>query len=92
MLCICVCVHARELSHVQLCDLLDYNPLGSSVHGIFQATKLEWVAISFSKGIPDPGIEPKSLASSASADSTTSATLGSASRFLDHYIHLQTHI
>ena len=28
---------------------MDYNPLGSSVHGIFQARILEWVAISFSK-------------------------------------------
>ena len=27
---------------------MDYNPAGSSVHGIFQARKLEWVAIPFS--------------------------------------------
>ena len=33
-----------------LCDPVDYNPPGSSVHGIFQARKLEWVAISFSRG------------------------------------------
>ena len=26
-----------------LCDPMDYSPLGSSVHGIFQATVLEWV-------------------------------------------------
>ena len=30
-------------------DSLDCNLLGSSVHGIFQARILEWVAISFSK-------------------------------------------
>ena len=29
---------------------------GSSVHGIFPAAILEWVAISFSRGPPDPGI------------------------------------
>ena len=29
----------------------DYSPPGSSVHGIFQAKVLEWVAISHSKGI-----------------------------------------
>ena len=29
---------------------MDYSPPGSSVHGIFQATVLEWVAISFSRG------------------------------------------
>ena len=29
---------------------IDCSPPGSSVHGVFQATILEWVAISFSKG------------------------------------------
>ena len=28
----------------------DYNPRGSSVHGILQARILEWDAISFSRG------------------------------------------
>ena len=32
----------------------------SSVHGISQASILEWVAISFSRGLPGPGIEPTS--------------------------------
>ena len=31
-------------------------------HGIFQARILEWVAISFSKDLPDLGIEPMSPA------------------------------
>ena len=31
-----------------LCDPVDCSPQGSSVHGIFQASILEWVAISFS--------------------------------------------
>ena len=35
-------------------------PPGSSVHGISQATILEWVAISFSRGSSNPGIEPAS--------------------------------
>ena len=39
------------------CDPMDCNPPGSSVRGIFQARILEWVAISFSKDLPDPGIE-----------------------------------
>ena len=30
-----------------LCDSIDGNPPGSSVHGIFQARVLEWVAIAF---------------------------------------------
>ena len=33
-----------------LCDPVDYSPPGSSVHGIFQARILEWVAISYSRG------------------------------------------
>ena len=37
-----------------LCDLMDYSLPGSSVHGIFQAGVLEWVAISFSRGSSQP--------------------------------------
>ena len=33
-----------------LCDPMDWSLPGSSVHDIFQARVLEWVAISFSKG------------------------------------------
>ena len=33
-------------SHLTLCDPMDCNPPGSSVHGILQARILEWVAIS----------------------------------------------
>ena len=33
-----------------LCEPMDCSLLGSSVHGIFQARVLEWVAISFSRG------------------------------------------
>ena len=32
------------------CDPVDCSPPGSSVHGILQASILEWVAISFSRG------------------------------------------
>ena len=41
------------LSHVWLCKLMDYSPLGSSVHGI-QARILEWVTISSSRGSSRP--------------------------------------
>ena len=38
---------------------MDCNLSGSSVHGIFQARVLEWVAISFSQGIsPARGLNP----------------------------------
>ena len=45
-----------------LCDPMDCTLQDSSVHGIFQAGVLEWVAISFSRDLPNPGIEPRSPA------------------------------
>ena len=35
-----------------LCDLMDCSPPGSSVHRIFWARILKWVAISYSRGLP----------------------------------------
>ena len=35
-------------------DPMDYSPPGSSVHGIFQARILEWVAMSFSRESSQP--------------------------------------
>ena len=43
-------------------DPVDCSLTGSSFHGIFWARILEWVAISFSKGLSQPGIEPWSPA------------------------------
>ena len=37
-----------------LCDPMDYSLPGSSVHGIFQAIVLEWIAIPFSRGSCQP--------------------------------------
>ena len=34
-----------------LCNPMDCSPPGSSIHGIFQARVLEWVAISFSRWV-----------------------------------------
>ena len=44
------------------CDPMDSSLSGFSVHGILQARILEWVAISFSGDLPDPGIEAGSPA------------------------------
>ena len=46
------CVHAYLC--LTLCNPMDCSPPGSSVHGIFQARILEWVAISLSKGSSRP--------------------------------------
>ena len=37
-----------------LCDPMDWSIPGSSIHGILQARVLEWVAIAFSRGSPQP--------------------------------------
>ena len=50
-----------------LCNPMDYSLLGSSIHGIFQARVLEWVAISVSRGSSQTGIEPRSPALQANA-------------------------
>ena len=63
---------------MQACSVMskDYNLPGSSVHGIFQASILERVAISPSRGSSNPGIKPAFLMSPALAGGffTTSTT------------------
>ena len=53
---------SESVSHsvFQLCDLVDCSLPGSFIHGISQAGILEWVSISFSRDLPDPGVEPMS--------------------------------
>ena len=41
-------------SRPTLCDPMDCSLPGSSVHRIFQAIVLEWIAISFSRGSSQP--------------------------------------
>ena len=50
-----ICECAQSLSHIQLFrDSMDCSPPGSSVHGILQARRLGWVAISFFRGSSPP--------------------------------------
>ena len=66
--------YTKELvtqSCLTLCDPMDYNLPGSSVHGILQARILEWIAIPFSRGSSQPR-EPPTL----QADSLLSEPLG----------------
>ena len=49
-----LCVHSIVQSCLTLCNLMNCSPPqshGSSVHGLSQARKTEWIAISFSRGI-----------------------------------------
>ena len=45
---------ASRCMYPTLCDPMDSSLPGSSVHGIFQARILEWLAISFSRGSSPP--------------------------------------
>ena len=66
---------AKLLSHVRLCESLwNCSPPGSSVHGILQVRIREWVAMPFSRELPDSGIEPESPA--LQPDSLPSEPLG----------------
>ena len=42
-----------------LCNPMHGSPPGSSVHGILQARILEWIAIPFSRDLPNTEIEPR---------------------------------
>ena len=69
---------------------MDRSPPVFFAHGISQAKMLEWVAISFSRDLPDPGIEPLPLASTALAGTvfTTGVTWEAlSSHILIVYIH-----
>ena len=51
----CVVCYAKSLQLCPtLCDPMDYNPSGSSLHGTLQARVLEWVTISSSRGSSHP--------------------------------------
>ena len=47
-------------SCLTLCNPMDCSLPGSSIHGIFKATVLEWLLFPSPGDIPDPGIEPES--------------------------------
>ena len=54
----CVCGLVTQL-YLTLCEPMDCSLSGSSVHGTSQGRIPEWVASSFSRDLPDPGIEPR---------------------------------
>ena len=58
-------VHSIAQLCPTLCNPMDCNPPNSFVYGIFQSRILDWVAISSSRDLPDPGIKPESSESPA---------------------------
>ena len=55
-MCVCVCVYACVQLCRTLCGPIDYTLPSSSVHEIFQAKILEWVAISYSRVSSGPRV------------------------------------
>ena len=53
-LCLSLYLYIIAQSCLTLCNPMDCSLTSSSVHGIFQARILEWVAIYFSKGSSQP--------------------------------------
>ena len=58
-LCHYYCIESKSESEVAqscptLCNPIDCSLPGSSMHGIFQARILEWLAVSFSRGSSQP--------------------------------------
>ena len=52
-MCVCIYVHVYVLvtqSCLTICDTMGCSLPGSSLHGILQVRRLEWVAILFSRG------------------------------------------
>ena len=57
--CACVCVCTQLC--LTLCNSIDCSLPGISVHEVFLARILEWVAISYLGDLPDPAVKPTSL-------------------------------
>ena len=53
-------VYKRMWKWKSLSYLTLWDPMDCTVHGILQARILEWVAFSFFRDLPNPGIEPRS--------------------------------
>ena len=80
--------HGVTKSQTQLgdwtnCDRMGDSSPGSAIRGIFQTRILEWVAISYSRDLPNPGIDPASPA--LAGRFFTTVTLGKPLIEMYHY-------
>ena len=66
-MCVCVCVCAIAQSCLTLCSPVDCSLPGSSVHGISQQEYWSGLPFPSPGDLPDPGIQPASLAPPALA-------------------------
>ena len=81
----CACV-LNPFSCVQPCDPMDHSLPGSSVHGIFQARILEWVAMpSFSGSSPPREQTCISSASCTAGEFFTAEPQGKLQDYREHH-------
>ena len=81
------CQHAKSFQPCPiLCDPMDRSPPGTSVHGFFRQEHWSGMPCPPPGDFPNPGIEPASLMSPATAGEffTTSATCGGGSLTENH--------
>ena len=74
-------------SCLTLCDSMDCSPPISSVHGISQARILEWIAISSSRDLPTPEMDPVL----AGGFVTTEPPTNTQPLFVDHFYILNSY-
>ena len=81
-------------SCLTLCAPLDWNLLGSSVHGILQARILEWTATPPAGDLPNPGIKPTSRVSCTAGGFFTHLAIGESIypllciKVIKHYLYI----
>ena len=85
-------VCAKLLSHILLCDPVDYSLPGFSVHGVLQARILEYCGLPFTSPVdlPNPGIKLGSPA--LQADSFTVSATREAQCLLSIYYNASWHL
>ena len=83
-------VKVKLLSHVRLCNPIDCIPPGSSIHWIFQARVLEWVAIPFSRGSSWP--RDQTLVPHIAGRCFTVWATREAPSYIHIHIYIYTHI
>ena len=82
---VCDCSVAHSCS--TLYNSMDCSLPGFSIHAIFQVRVLEWVAISSSRKLPDPGIKCASLVSPALAGRFFTRATWKAPDSIDTYVN-----
>ena len=87
-------MHAKSLqSCPTLCNSMNQGLPGSTIHGILQATRLEWLLCPPPRELPDSGIDPGSLLFPALAGGFfTTSTIQESPLYTHTHTHTHTHV